>query len=238
MMRLDKFLADMSFGSRKDVKELIKKKRVCVDGVVAKSADLKVDENNEVTVDGHAVNYVAYEYYLLYKPAGYLSATDDPKYPVVLQLVNSQRKDLFPIGRLDRDAEGVLLITNDGQLAHDLLLPKYHVNKQYYVEVENDLPNDAAQRFKEPMTFKDFIAAPAVDYEQIAARSAYLTINEGKFHQVKRMFAAIGCPVTYLKRVSFAFLNLNGLEKGQSRALTAEEVMALKALRTGEKNES
>ena len=231
MMRLDKYLADMSLGSRKDVKELIKKKRVFVDGVLAKSGDQKVGETSEVRVDGEVVHYVSYEYYLLNKPAGYLSATADPKYPVVVDLIKSQRKDLFPVGRLDRDAEGVLLITNDGQLAHDLLLPKYHVHKQYYVEVENNLPPDASARFKEPMTFKEFVAAPAVAYEQLTPRSAYLTIAEGKFHQVKRMFAALGCPVSYLERVSFAFLDLRGLKRGESRALEAAEVAALKALR-------
>lgn len=229
MMRLDKYLSEMSVGTRKEVKELIKNKRVSVNGVTVRNSDLKVSESDEIMVDGEVVSYLEYEYILLYKPSGYLTATEDKRDPVVMELVDSRRKDLFPVGRLDKDTEGVLLITNDGVMAHDLLLPKNHVKKKYYVEVENVLPADAREQFATPMEFREFTSSPA-EYENISDKSAYLTISEGKFHQVKRMFERIGCPVTYLKRVRFDELTLDGLEKGECRPLSDDEIKRLKSV--------
>ena len=222
-MRLDKYLADMGYGTRKEVKELIKKGLVEVDGVKCKKADMHLSDDNEVRVDGEVVEYVEYEYYLLNKPGDYITATEDNNHAVVMDLIVSRRKDLVPVGRLDKDTEGALLITNDGVLGHHLISPKYHVKKKYYVEVDADLPKDAKDIFAKPMEFSDFTADPA-EYEAISERSAYLIIGEGKYHQVKRMFAKIGCNVTYLRRDEFAFLNLDGLELGEYRELTREEV--------------
>lgn len=226
-MRLDKYLAHMGYGTRKEVKELIKKGYVVIDEQVIKSPDTKVNEDTIVIVDGMPLQYVQYEYYLLNKPSGYLSATEDSHYPTVMDLVFCIRNDCAPVGRLDLDTEGLLLITNDGKLAHQLLSPKHHVPKKYYVEVENTLPKDAKERFLQPMVFEDFTSSPA-EYDQIDDTHATLIIHEGKFHQVKRMFEKIGCPVTYLKRIEFAFLNLEGVPLGEYRELTKEEIERLK----------
>lgn len=226
-MRLDKYLAHMGYGTRKEVKELIKKGNVVIDEQVIKSPDTKVNEDTIVIVDGMPLQYVQYEYYLLNKPSGYLSATEDSHYPTVMDLVFCIRSDCAPVGRLDLDTEGLLLITNDGQLAHQLLSPKHHVAKKYYVEVENTLPQDAKERFSKSMVFEDFTSSPA-QYEQIDDTHATLIIHEGKFHQVKRMFEKIGCPVHYLKRIEFGFLNLEGVPLGEYRELTKEEIEQLK----------
>ena len=222
-MRLDKYLADMSYGTRNEVKDLIKAKRVKVNDEICKDPSTHISEKDIVAVDDVKVVYAEYEYYLLNKPAGYLSATEDNKYPVVLELVHSKRKDLAPVGRLDLDSQGVLLISNDGVLAHKLLSPKYHVDKRYYVELENELPDNAEELFSKPMDLGDFITSEC-KFERIDSLRAYLTIHEGKFHQVKRMFENVGSPVKYLRRETFSFLNLEGLETGEYRELTKEEV--------------
>ena len=227
VMRLDKFLADLQYGTRSEVKALIKKGRVQIDGKVIKKADYQVDENTTVYVDETPVTYVQYEYYLLNKPAGYLSATEDLYQPVVMELIHSKRKDLAPVGRLDKDTEGVLLISNDGQLAHRLLSPKYHVDKTYYAELDADLPQDAVELFSKPMEFKEFTSAPAI-LKPVDPRSAFVTIHEGKYHQVKRMFEKIGCNVTYLERTQFDQLTLDGLQRGEYRELTPSEIQRLK----------
>lgn len=227
MMRLDKYLAHMGFGTRKDVKKIIKNGYVTIDDLIITKPEYKVDEDTIVYVDGQPIQYEQYEYYLLNKPSGYISATEDMHYPTVMDLIDSYRNDLVPVGRLDVDTEGLLLITNDGKLNHDLLSPKHHVPKTYYVEVENKLPDSAKDIFSKPMRLKDFIAQPAV-YENINKSSAYLTIYEGKYHQVKRMFEKIGCPVTYLQRIRFGPLELGNLEIGMFRPLTDEEINTLK----------
>ena len=227
IMRLDKFLADLQFGTRSEVKNLIKKGRVSIEGTIIKKADYKVDETTTVYVDDEPVTYVQYEYYLLNKPAGYLSATEDLYQPVVMELIHSKRKDLAPVGRLDKDTEGVLLISNDGQLAHRLLSPKYHVDKTYYAKLDAKLPDNAAELFAKPMVFEDFTSAPAI-LKSIDETSAMVTIHEGKYHQVKRMFEKVGCTVTYLERTQFDQLTLDGLERGEYRELTPEEVQRLK----------
>lgn len=226
-MRLDKYLAHMGFGTRSKVKTLIKQGFVRIDDQVIKRPEHKVGEDTIVFVNGHPVQYVNYEYYVLNKPAGYVSATEDRIHPSVMELVRVIRKDLAPVGRLDIDAEGLLLITNDGHLTHRLLSPKNKVPKTYYVEVEGQMPADAGRFFSQPMRFKEFTSKPAT-YEAITGNSAYLTIYEGKFHQVKRMFERIGCPVTYLKRVAFGPLQLQDLEIGSYRELTKEELEQLK----------
>ena len=225
-MRLDKFLADMQIGTRSEVKKLIQKGHVSINDQIVKKVDTKVDEETIVYVDGLRVDYVSYEYYLLNKPAGFLSATQDSHYPVVMELVPCIRQDVGIVGRLDKDTEGLLLLTNDGELNHRLLSSKNHVLKKYYVQVDTDIPDNAEDVFSKPIVFEEFTSLPA-EFEYIDNRSAYLTICEGKYHQVKRMFEKIGCTVTYLKRVQFGSLTLDGLESGQYRTLTEGEIKDL-----------
>lgn len=227
-MRIDKYLSHMGFGTRSQVKNLIKNGWVTVDGKTIKKSDIQIKEGQIVCVDDKPISYVEYEYYMLHKPSGYVSATEDNVHPTVMELVDSVRNDLYPVGRLDIDTEGLLLITNDGQFTHNLLSPKKHVSKKYYVEFDGDLPSDAVEIFSKPMEFEDFTSQGGT-LEIINESSAYLTIYEGKFHQVKRMFLKVRCEVTYLKRVSFGSLTLGDLELGQSRKLTEKELELLQS---------
>lgn len=231
MIRLDKYLADMGKGTRTQVKEMIRKGRVTVDGGTVKSADRKIDPDKcQVCLDGILVNYVSVEYYMLYKPAGVVSAVTDRHYRTVVDLIEEKnRKDLFPVGRLDIDTEGLLLITNDGALTHELLSPKKHVDKVYYAELDAPVPPDAAARFLEGIELEDGTKTLPADLELLAPQRVHLTIREGKFHQVKRMFEALGLHVTYLKRLSMGSLVLDEtLPKGGYRPLTAKEIRLLK----------
>ncbi len=226
-MRLDKYLADMKVGTRTEVKETIKKGHVKVNDEIIKKADYKINNEDIVKVDDEIVNYVEYEYIILNKPQGYLSATEDKYDKTIMELIKSKRKDLVPVGRLDKDTEGLILLTNDGQLNHKLLDPKNHVDKKYYVEVDTKIIDNAQDIFSKPMDLGDFITKPA-KLEIIDDYHAYLTISEGKFHQVKRMFSKIGSEVIYLKRVSFKNLELANLQIGEYRHLTDEELYGLK----------
>ncbi len=226
-VRLDKFLSHMGYGTRNEVKNIIKNGWVTIDGETIKKADFQVKEDQTVYVDDVPVSYVRYEYYILNKPAGYVSATEDNLYPTVMELIPSIRNDLYPVGRLDLDTEGLLLVCNDGQLTHELLSPKKHVLKKYYVEFEGSLPENAIDIFAQPMDLDDFVTKPA-QLEVLDQDKAYLTISEGKFHQVKRMFQKVGCEVTYLQRVCFGPLELKDLEIDRARALTPEEIELLK----------
>lgn len=233
-IRLDKFLADMGRGTRSQIREMAKKGRISINGQPVKKTDLKVDpERDAVAVDGQPVAYVTHEYYMLHKPAGVVTATEDNLHRTVMVLLKTARKDLFPVGRLDIDTEGLLLITNDGELAHQLLSPKKHVDKVYFARVAGALPEDAAQRMAEGMTLRDGtpvlpaeLAIDGMDGDETLVR---LTIREGKFHQVKRMFEALGCRVTYLKRLSMGPLALDPeLPCGAARPLTEQEIQAVK----------
>ena len=226
-MRLDKFLADMQVGTRSEVKKLIRQKAVTVDGTVAKDPGMNVSENSNITVNGEEVSYVRYEYFLLNKPQGYVCTRDYS--PNVLQLIASRNKNLTPAGRLDKDTEAAILITNDGQLVHRLISPRGHVDKTYYVETDRNIPANAREIFSKPMHFVDFTSEPA-DYQPLDDRSGYLTVHEGKYHQVKRMFQQLGCEVTFLKRTVFASLTLEGLETGEYRPLSEDEINYLKSL--------
>ncbi len=229
MIRIDKYLADMSVGTRGQIKKLIKEKRVMINGETIKKADMKISKETPVYVDGQEIRYMEHEYYLLNKPAGYISAAEDNFTPTIMELVGSYRHDLFPVGRLDKDTYGAILITNDGQLCHNLLSPDKHVEKKYYFECEPDLPTDATEVLAKPITFKDFVSQPA-ELQIIDRNKGYLILKEGKYHQVKRMIAYLGCQVTYLRRDSFSFLNLDNLDVGQYRALNDEEVEKLKEI--------
>lgn len=230
MIRLDKFLADMGEGTRSEIKKAIRCGRVCVDDIPAKKPEMKIDiDSQNVTLDGRQIAYHSFEYYMLHKPAGVVSATRDAKEKTVLDLITGdKRKDLFPVGRLDKDTEGLLLITNDGDLAHRLLLPGKHVDKVYYARIDAPVDEEDIKAFAEGIDIgDDEMTLPAV--LEIVSKGEeseiLLTIQEGRFHQVKRMFKARGKNVVYLKRMSMGRLRLDEtLKKGDYRSLTEEEI--------------
>ena len=233
MIRLDKYLCEMSVGSRSQVKEYIKKGRVKVDNEVVKSADVKIDEDSAIiTFDDKVVGYTKVEYYMLNKPAGVVSATTDNRYRTVIDIIDDKkRKDLFPVGRLDIDTEGLLVITNEGDMAHRLLSPKKHVSKVYYARINGPVTDRHIELFKEGLVLKDGTKALPGNLKIINSADESeieLEIFEGKFHQVKKMFEAIDLKVLYLKRISMGKLKLdNTLEIGSYRKLTDEEVKLL-----------
>ena len=233
LMRLDKYLADMGCGTRTQVKDAIKKGRVSISDEKIKSPETKIDiETTIVYMDGQPISYVQTEYYMLNKPQGVVSATEDRKYKTVIDLIDDKsRKDLFPVGRLDIDTEGLLLITNDGDLAHRLLSPKKHVDKTYYVELDTKIPANAKEEMLQGITLEEEFKTMPATLELLSETTCYLTIREGKFHQVKRMFEYFGCTVTYLKRISMGPLTLDEtLKVGEYRLLTKEELLQLKSL--------
>ncbi len=237
LIRLDKYLADMQVGTRSEVKELIRKKRVTVNDNIVTKPESKINtDGDSVNVDGNAVGYHEYEYFMLNKPAGVVSATDDNTCTTVNDLIKTNnRKDLFPVGRLDKDTEGLLIITNDGAMAHDLLSPKKHVDKTYYAKVKGKISDMEVKQFADGLFVdEELTALPAIlkllSYNSDKYYSEiHVTIHEGKFHQVKRMFEAVGVTVVYLKRLSMGSLKLDEtLAPGESRALTQEELECLK----------
>ncbi len=236
MIRLDKYLADMGVGTRSAVKQMIRKRQVTVNHETAARPELKIDEQkDQVQVNGQTIGYAAFEYYMLHKPAGVVSATEDKHDKTVIDLIESRkRKDLFPVGRLDKDTEGLLLITNDGALAHRLLAPKKHVDKVYYAKVHGQVTEETVRQFEEGLNIGTAEAeewtrpAKLVIVQSGDDSEIRLTIQEGKFHQVKRMFQAVGMEVTYLKRESMGSLVLDEtLQPGEYRELTTEELESL-----------
>lgn len=237
MIRLDKFLSEMSGWTRSEVKKIVRTGSVTVDGNEVKKPETKIDEKlSIVSVDGRQIKYNKYEYYMLNKPKGFVSATTDREHKTVVDIISSsEKKDLFPVGRLDIDTEGLLLITNDGELAHRLLAPKNHVEKTYYVEVSgilDDVDVDAVEKGLDIGEEKNTIPAKMEILKtdiQNNISSCYLSIHEGKFHQVKRMMKKLGKTVTYLKRVSMGSLILDSkLKNGNYRKLTEQEIIELK----------
>ena len=232
-MRLDKYLADMNAGTRKELKNGIRKGLAVVDGTVIRDPGYALSGTEKVTYGGREIAYAAYEYYLMNKPAGVISATEDSRQKTVLDLLGEQRrKDLFPVGRLDKDTVGLLLITNDGALSHRLLAPKKHVDKIYFARVTGRVTGEAVDRFAEGVPIGEGIIARPAGLEILEAGEEYsevrVTIHEGRFHQVKRMFLAIGHEVVYLKRLAMGPLVLDeDLEEGAYRPLTPEELQLL-----------
>ena len=236
MIRLDKYLADMGAGTRQEVKKYIRQGRITVEGDVVKKPEMKVDETSQtVAFDGTTVGYAVCEYYMLNKPSGVVSATSDRRDRTVLDLIgDKKRKDLFPVGRLDKDTEGLLLITNDGALAHRLLSPKKHVDKCYFASVAGVVTKEDAVHFKEGIDIGSAkgreMTRPAELEILISAEvsEVRLTIQEGKFHQVKRMFHALGKEVIYLRRERMGSIVLDrSLKPGEYRSLTEEELKGL-----------
>lgn len=243
-MRLDKFLTELGIGTRSEVKKYIKAKQIAVNGETALKPELKIDENlDEVCFRGEKLYFAEYEYYLFHKPAGCVSATEDAMHRTVMDyLTDTVRNDLFPVGRLDIDTEGLLLITNDGTLAHELLSPAKHVAKTYYAKVQGKVTEDDVALFKKGVDIgEETLTKPAslviLKCDEIS--EIKLTITEGKFHQVKRMFHAAGKEVIYLKRLSMGTLTLpDDLKPGEYRALTAEELAGLKSASGNRKQSS
>ncbi len=265
-LRLDKFLADMAQGSRSRIRTMAKNGLIAVNGVTEKRPERKIRlPHDVVTLAGKQVFYTDMEYFMLNKPAGVVSATEDKRHKTGIDLIDTQsRRDLFPVGRLDLDTEGLLLLTNDGALAHRLISPKKHVDKVYVAECLGEVPKTAVRTFAEGLTLSDGLRClpaelvisevrqrtaadevrslaggilPAADDTSSACgpgdkiTTVRLTIHEGKFHQVKRMMEAVGCPVLSLKRLSVGPLMLDpGLSPGAYRRLTKEEVELLKQL--------
>ena len=232
VQRLDKIIASTGRWSRREVKDLVRQGQVTVDGAAARSAEEKTDpETAEIAVNGERLTWRRYTWVMLNKPAGYLSATEDGRGATVLDLLpqHLRRRALFPVGRLDKDTEGLLLLTNDGPLAHALLAPGRHVDKVYYVEVDGRLDQQDRRAFQAGVTLADGTVCQPADLTVLDPPSQGLvTLREGKYHQVKRMLAARGKPVTYLKRLSMGPLTLDpALPAGAWRPLTPEEKASL-----------
>ena len=237
-MRLDKFLVACAVGSRTEVKNLLKAGRVTVNGKKEKSAKLQInEERDEIRFDGQVLEYEEFVYYMMNKPQGVISATEDTKHRTVLDLLDdyARAKEVFPVGRLDIDTHGLLLLTNDGQLAHALLSPKRHVDKTYLAQVEGIMSQEDVDTFAKGISLKDFTCQPAklelVSVDSVKNQSLVrVTIAEGKFHQVKRMVAYCGKEVVDLKRLTMGTLVLDeNLERGEWRRLTREELENLLA---------
>lgn len=253
MLRLDKFLADMGIGTRSEVKKYLKSNLVTINGKIVKDSSVKVNpDSDQVMFDGKPVKYQEFFYYMLNKPAGCVSATRDGLSETVIEFLKDEpTRDLFPVGRLDKDTEGLLLITNDGMLAHNLLSPKKHVDKTYFAFVDKTLSQEEETEFSKGLDIGDDTPTlPAeiklIDLEKaeqylranqseatanLAYDAAYsVVLKEGRYHQVKRMFEHFGSTVNYLKRISMGNLKLDKeLSPGQYRALTEEEITSLKS---------
>ena len=235
-MRLDKYLVACAVGSRTEVKNLLKAGRVTVNGKKEKSAKLQVNEDtDEICFDGQKLDYEEFVYYMMNKPQGVISATEDPKHKTVLDLLDdyARAKEVFPVGRLDIDTHGLLLLTNDGKLAHALLSPKRHVDKTYLAQVKGIMTQEDVEKFAQGIPLKDFTCQPArlelvtIDTEKNQSQIR-VTIAEGKFHQVKRMVAYCGKEVVDLQRLTMGTLTLDeNLKRGEWRRLTKEELEGL-----------
>lgn len=231
-MRIDKYLANMGVGTRKEVKDYISKGFILINGEVVKKATQQINENEDkIEYKNQEIIYKPYIYLMLNKPQGVISATKDYSKTVIDLLEEKyQNKDIFPVGRLDKDTEGFLLLTNDGKLAHELLSPKKKVNKKYFARVEKGLKKEDIQVFENGVYLdkENYLTKPA-KLEILSDNEAYITIQEGKYHQVKRMFHAVDNSVIYLKRISMGELSLDeNLKLGEYRELTDEETNLLK----------
>lgn len=232
-IRLDKYLADMGLGTRSQIKKEIRSGQVVVNGISICRPEVKIDiDQDEVSFQGESVAYEEYEYYMLNKPAGVISAVSDHQETTVIDLISDRkREDLFPVGRLDKDTEGLLIITNNGELAHRLLSPKKHVDKVYFARIKGRVTQSDVESFSRGVDIGD--EKPTLPADLVICTSdeisdIRLTIREGRFHQVKRMFRAVGKEVVYLKRLQMGDISLDdSLKPGEYRRLTEEEVERL-----------
>lgn len=236
MERLDKILSNLGYGSRKEVKAIAKNGMVSVDGNVIKDSSFQLDpEKAHIEVNGETVNYKKFIYILMNKPAGVVSATFDNRDTTVIDLLSPEYQvfNPFPVGRLDKDTVGLLLLTNDGEFNHKVTGPKFHVDKVYYAEINNKVEKEDINAFFDGITLDDGYKCKSAGLEIIQCSDegskVYVTISEGKFHQVKRMFQALGKEVVYLKRTKFGSIDLDEtLQEGQYRELTEEELESIK----------
>lgn len=235
-MRLDKFLKECNVCSRSESKQILKKGLIKVNGQIIKDGSVKIDESKDVvTYNDKVIEYQEFVYIMLNKPAGVVSATTDAKDPTVIDLVSEYAyKELFPFGRLDKDSVGLLILSNDGKLAHELLSPKKHVSKVYYLKIKGRLDEADIEAFKSGITLEDGYVTKEGKLEIIKSdeiSECYATISEGKFHQLKRMFIALNKEVIFLKRIKFKDIVLDEtLKEGEYRLLNNEEIESLKSI--------
>lgn len=237
MERLDKIISNLGYGSRKDVKSFVKKGLIEVDGVVVKDNGMAIDpEKSSIKINGEEVSYRKYIYLMMNKPDGVISATHDNRDETVIDLLelDHQAFEPFPVGRLDKDTVGLLLLTNDGELNHRLIAPKWHVDKIYYAKIDKRVDEKDQEEFRKGIVLDDGYKCLEAKLEIISSSDegaeVRITIQEGKYHQVKRMFEAVGKKVLYLKREEFGGLKLDSeLEEGEYRELTEDELMILKS---------
>ncbi|MBR1968839.1 MAG: 16S rRNA pseudouridine(516) synthase [Clostridia bacterium] len=226
-MRLDKFIADGASLTRKEAREKIKKGLVAVEKKTVRDISFQVNEESSITLNNEKIKFVKYIYIMLNKPAGFVSATEDKNKSTVMDLIDPKfkRYDLFPVGRLDIDTEGFLLLTNNGELAHNILSPNKKVGKTYFVRLENDISDEDIKKLEDGVDIGDIITKKSI-VERITKNEINLTITEGKFHQIKRMAHAVDNNVVYLKRLSYGGLFLDEtLEKGAYKLLDEEEII-------------
>ena len=224
MMRLDKFLSEAGVASRKELKTIIRQGRVSVNGTPAKKPEDKVDENKDtVTLDGTAVKLRGQIVLMLHKPCGFVTSTEDPRDRVVMELLPEEYQDLFPVGRLDKDTEGLLLLTNDGDLCHRLTSPRHQVEKEYFAETDGEVDEQDVAAFAEGIELRDGTKCLPAFLRKVPG-GCMVVVREGKYHQVRRMLASRGKPVTYLRRQREGGICLGDLKKGEFRLLTLEEV--------------
>lgn len=227
MQRLDKFLCDCGVGTRSQVKQILKAGRVTVDCCAVKDGSVKIPESAQVCLDGQQLHLTGCIVLMLNKPAGYITATKDDRDPTVMDLLPKQYKSLNPVGRLDKETEGLLLFTNDGELLHKLISPKKEVPKVYYARHEGQAKAGDVAAFAEGLVLKDETRCLPAKLEPLGAGESLITVCEGKYHQVRRMMASRGMPVTYLERRQEGNLVLGDLPRGQIRLLTDDEVSLL-----------
>lgn len=230
--RLDKILSNLGYGTRKEVRQLIRQGMVKVDGIIATDNGMHIDPHVVlINVNGEVLNYREFIYIMMNKPQGVISATFDNKYRTVVDLLSDEYKVFhpFPVGRLDIDTEGLIILTNDGALAHQLLSPKKCIPKKYYAVVQGEIIEDDIEKFRAGVVLDDGYKTMSAELKIISQREAELTIYEGKFHQVKRMFESVGKRVKYLRRIEMGNLGLDrNLSLGSFRELTREEIEILK----------
>ena len=231
IVRVDKILSELGFGSRQDIKKYVKAGRIMINESIVKKSEEKLNSEKDILYfDKNVVEVEEFETYVLYKPSGFVCATNDNVHRTVMELIDSKRKNIVPVGRLDLDTEGILILTNDGNLNHRLVSPASHVDKTYYAIFDGKIVDNAIEKTNIGMDIGEGEVSKPAKLEIISENELILTIHEGKFHQVKRMVKALGAEVTYLKRIAFGGLRLDDLklEKGESRKLTENELEILK----------
>ena len=226
-MRLDKFLVECGIGSRTEVKKILGNGQVIVNGVITKSSKEQIDEiKDKITCKNEELEYKEFRYYVMHKPSGYITAIDDYREKTVMEVLPEWviRKDLFPVGRLDKDTEGLLLFTNNGRLSHELLSPKKHVDKIYEVHLRESISDENIKKLESGVIILDNYFTKEAKVNKVEDKIIELTITEGKYHQVKEMLKAVGNEVFYLKRLSFGKLELGNLKKGEVIEISLEDI--------------